>query len=199
MMIDILGISGSPRRGGNSESLLKTMLEGAEQAGAVTDAVFLREVTFSSCVGCERCRKDKICTKFVDGMTLLYPKILEAKGLVLISPAHNYNVTALMKAFIDRMYCFYDFANTRPRDWSSRLAGQGRKAVVAGVCEQEDTASMGVTIDMQRVPITALGYDVIDQLAVYSIFDAGAVKKHPDIMGRARMMGAGLARAVLEK
>jgi len=196
-MIDILGISGSPRRGGNSESMLKAMLEGAGRAGAVTEAVFLRDVTFSSCVGCERCRKDKICTRFMDGMTLLYPKILEARGLVLISPAHNYNVSALMKAFIDRMYCFYEFANTRPRAWSSQLAGQGRKALVAGVCEQEGAESMGVTIDMQRKPITALGYEVIDELAVYSLFDVGAVKKDPDIMDRARTMGADLARAVL--
>lgn len=196
-MLDILGISGSPRRGGNSENMLKAILEGAEQAGAVTESVFLRDVIFSSCVGCERCRKDKICTRFMDGMTLLYPKILEARGLVLISPAHNYNVSALMKAFLDRMYCFYEFANTRPRDWSSQLAGQGRKALVGGVCEQEGEESMGVTIDMQRKPITALGYEVIDELAVYSIFDVGAVKKYPAIMEKARSMGADLARAVV--
>ena len=47
----------------------------------------------------------------MDGMSLLYPKIIDARGLVLVSPTHNYNITAIMKAFIDRLYCFYNFDN----------------------------------------------------------------------------------------
>jgi multimeric flavodoxin WrbA len=192
-MAGILGVSGSPRRGGNSDTILKAILEGAAAQGAATEAVFLRNIQFSSCIGCERCRQDKICTGLTDGMTVLYPKIEASHGLVLVSPSHNLNVSALTKAFIDRLYCYYDFTDERPRKYSSRLAGQGRLAAVAGVCEQPEQEAMGVTLDMQRIPLEYLGYTVLTPLGAYSIFDAGAVKNDQEIMARARSLGQDLA------
>jgi multimeric flavodoxin WrbA len=191
--MEIIGFGGSPRRGGNSAALLEAILEGARGAGADTESYYLADMLYSSCVGCERCRKDKICTKFVDGMTVIYPRIIKARGLVLASPAHNYNVTALMKAFIDRLYCFYDFTDDRPRAYSSRLADQGRKAVITGVGEQPDPHDMGATLDMMRLPLQALGYEIAGLLPVYGVFDAGLVKKQDQVMEQARQMGADLA------
>lgn len=192
----ILGISGTPRRGGNSDKLLDAILSGAADTGASTEAVRLRDVTFGSCVGCERCRKDKACTRLLDGMTLLYPKIEAAHGLVLTSPSHNYNVSALMKAFIDRMYCYYDFTSDRPRGYSSRLAGHGRKAVVAGVCEQPNEADMGFTVQGMSLPLVPHGYEIVGELAVYSVFDAGLVAKNQDTVANARDLGRRLAEAL---
>lgn len=192
----ILGVSGSPRRNGNSDTLLKQALAGAAEAGARTEAVYLRNVQFSSCVGCERCRKDKICTKLIDGMSVLYPKIQEAKGLVVVSPAHNYNVTALMKAFIDRYYCFYDFTDDRPRGWSSRLAGQGRKSVIIGICEQPEGEGMGQTMEMMKLPFSALGYELVGEQDVHQVFDVGAVKKQEQDMEQAFAHGRNLALAL---
>ena len=92
-MKKILGIGGSPRRGGNSDIILRHILKGA-RSGAVAEEVQLRDYQFQPCIGCERCRKDKRCTGLQDGMQLIYPKIEEAAGLVLISPVYSYNVTA---------------------------------------------------------------------------------------------------------
>jgi len=110
----VLGIGGSPRKGGNTDVLLETILKGARETRTVARAVHLRDVQFQPCIGCEKCRKDRICTGLHDGMSLLYPPIQESRGLVLVSPTHNYNVTAWIKAFIDRLYCFYIFENDRP-------------------------------------------------------------------------------------
>ncbi len=193
-MADILGISGSPRRGGNSDALVQTILAGAAETGTSTKAFALRDIQFSSCVGCERCRKDKACTRFIDGMNVVYPEFEAARGLVLVSPAHNYNITALMKAFIDRLYCYYDFTDDRPRVFSSRLAGQGRQAVVVGIGEQpEHENAMGMTIEMQTKPLEALGYGIVDTLTVYSVFDAGGVKRLEETMAAAHRMGRSLA------
>jgi len=126
----VLGIGGSPRKGGNSDLLLKSILQGVNDTEVNSDVAKLRNFQFQPCIGCEKCRKDKICTGLMDGMSLLYPKIIDARGLVLVSPTHNYNITAIMKAFIDRLYCFYNFDNkNRPGQWSSQLNNQGRKAV----------------------------------------------------------------------
>jgi len=192
----ILGIGGSPRKNGNSDVLVRQMIKGAGQEDAPADIFQLREIAFQGCVGCEKCRRDHICTGLMDGMSLIYPKIISSKGLILVSPTHNYNITSWMKAFIDRLYCFYDFRNTRPRTWSSRLANQGRKAIIAAICEQESKADMGFTLDAMRMPIEALGYDIIGELSVFNIFDKGKVKEKKEILKKAEQLGKDLAKAI---
>lgn len=180
----ILGVEGSPRSGGNSHTMLKIFSTFCSHEGMPFVDVHLRDYRYEPCVGCERCRKDKICTKFNDGMTLLYPKIQESKGLVLISPVHNYNVTAWVKSFIDRLYCYYDFTDTRPRDWTSRLAGQGRKAVIGAIAEQESAADMGFTLDAMRMPLEALGFEIVAELPVLNTFDAGGIKRNDEAIAQ---------------
>ncbi|OEU63682.1 MAG: hypothetical protein BBJ57_09230 [Desulfobacterales bacterium PC51MH44] len=100
----VLGISASPRINGNSDVLLKHIISGVHQEEIAAEKIPLRDYNFQSCIGCENCRKDKICTGLNDGMQLLYPKLIESKGLILVSPTHHYNISAWMKAFIDRLY-----------------------------------------------------------------------------------------------
>jgi len=192
----ITGIAASPRKNGNSDVLLSHIVNGARQINIPAEKVHLRNYLFQPCIGCEKCRKDKICTGLNDGMHLLYPKIIQSQGLILVSPTHNYNITAWMKAFIDRLYCFYEFDDNCPRGWSSRLAGQKRKAVIAAVCEQETKKDMGFTLEAMRLPLEALGYEIIDELAVFKIFARGGVKKEEKILAKAVKLGKDLANAL---
>lgn len=192
----ILGIEGSPRKNGNSHKMLEAVLAGARGTESQVRKVHLRDYRYEPCVGCEKCRKDKICTQFQDGMTLLYPALQEAKGLVLITPVHNYNVTSWIKAFIDRLYCFYDFADTRPRQWSSRLAGQGKKAVIAAIAEQEDEKDMGFALEAMRLPLEAHGYEIVAEIPVLHLFDRGIISKHEDVLKQAGQAGEKLAESI---
>jgi multimeric flavodoxin WrbA len=131
-----------------------------------------------------------------DGMTLIYPELIESRGLILVSPTHNYNVTAWMKAFIDRLYCFYRFDDNRPRRWSSRLSGEGRKAVLAAVYEQEKAEDMGFTLDAMRLPLEALGYEIVGMLPVPGIFDKGKVKEKAAVLAEASALGSKLAESL---
>jgi len=194
----ILGVGGSPRKNGNSDRMLLEILKGVELEGLETEAVFLRDYHYSSCVGCEACRTDKACTRLLDGMQLIYPKVMESRGLVLASPAHNYNVSALMKAFIDRLYQFYDFTDDHPRAYSSRLAGQERKAVAAGVAEQLEDKDMGFTIQGMVLPLKALGYELVDRISVLGHFHRGRVAKDPQALQACSEAGQALARALRE-
>lgn len=192
----ILGIEGSPRKKGNSHKMLAALLDEVRNHDLKANAVHLRDLEYKPCVGCEICRKEKACLRFEDDMTTLYPLIEESKGLVLISPVHNYNVTAWMKAFIDRMYCYYDFEDTRPRNWSSRLAGQGRKAVIGAIAEQNDKKDMGFTLEAMRMPLQALGFEIVAELPVLRLFDKGIIAEHQSIMDEVRQTGTDLARAI---
>lgn len=192
----VVGVGGSPRHGGNSDHLLRSILTGAASADLAAETLHLRDFQFQGCIGCEQCRAAGICTGLQDGMALIYPAVIAAQGLVLVSPTHNYNVTSWMKAFIDRLYCFYQFDDERPRGWSSRLAGQGRKAVLAAICEQPDERDMGFALPAMRQPLEALGYEIVGELAVFGIFDRARVKERGDVLDRAAQIGADLAEAL---
>jgi len=194
-MKKVLGIGGSPRKGGNSDILLKRLLKGARDEAVATEEIQLRDYQFQGCTGCERCRKDGRCTGLQDGMQLIYPKIREASGLVVISPIYSYNMTALMKAFIDRLYSFYNFTDERPGHWSSQLADQGRKAVIAVVGEQasREAGGMDLTLETMRRSIKALGYEITDELPVLGIFHKGKVREYPQVLEQAEALGRRLA------
>jgi multimeric flavodoxin WrbA len=167
----LLAINGSPRPGGNSDQILNWI---AERQGASAHKklkiINLIDLDFKACIACEKCRKAGICTGLQDGLTPCYQDIIDAAGLILVSPTHNYNITALMKAFIDRLYCFYHFDPADRHNWQSRLAGQNRKAMIIGICEQISKEDMGFTLPAMRLPLEALGYDVKAELPVFGVF-----------------------------
>lgn len=185
----VLGISGSPRAGGNTDTLLDALLAGAASAGATTEAVHLRDYAISPCTGCERCRRDLTCTRFFDGMHLLYPKVEAADALILGSPTYNYNITPEVKAFIDRLYPYYRFSEERPGPYSSFFKDKGKTALVFSVAEQKSPAERGFAIEAMQRPMEALGFAVTATFPAEGYFAKGAVAADPDLLEKARKEG----------
>ncbi len=100
-VIKVLGISGSPRKGGNTERLLDEALRGAEEEGA--DIVRLRVADYhiTPCTECLQCSQKGACV-IQDDMQGLYPILLESDILILASPVFFYGLTAWAKALVDR-------------------------------------------------------------------------------------------------
>lgn len=195
----ILGIGASPRKGGNSDVLLKQVLAGVKSEGLPAQEIQLRDYHYLPCIGCEQCQNSTRCSGLNDGMQLIYSRLLEARGLALVSPSHNCNITAWMKAFIDRLYCFYQFTKDRPRQYTSRLAGQGRKMVLIAIGEQPQyEIAIGLTLDAMRIPFEYLGYELVGDLPVLGVFDKGAVRRDSEVMEKARNLGARLALAMAD-
>jgi len=97
----VLGLFGSPRRGGNTELLLEKALQGAESEGAEVERVYLTDHTITPCKECHGCDQTGHCV-IPDDMQKIYPKLLEADIIILASPIFFYGVTAWAKALIDR-------------------------------------------------------------------------------------------------
>lgn len=197
--LEVFGVSASPRINGNSDILLKKIISAVSQENISANHLNLTRIQFKGCIGCEKCRKDRICTGLLDGMSIVYNRVISSRGLILVSPTHNYNITSWMKAFIDRLYCFYSFENNRPRSWSSQLANQDRKAVVAAICEQASKADMGFTIEAMKRPLEALGYEIIGELSIFNIFDKARVKQDTAAMEKAHELGLKLSNAIKVK
>ncbi len=97
----ILGISGSPRRNGNTALLLERVLNGADSAGAETESVFLNELKIAPCQSCNACRTEDKCI-IRDDMGPLYEKLISSDIITLASPIFFGSLSAQTKIMIDR-------------------------------------------------------------------------------------------------
>lgn len=97
----VLGIYGSPRKGGNTDQLLDRALEGALSAGAEVKRLYVRDLKMCGCIECGGCDKTGKCV-VEDDMQSVYPLLEEADVIFLASPIFFYSLTAQVKALIDR-------------------------------------------------------------------------------------------------
>ncbi len=100
----VLAINGSPRKGGNTEYLLKTVLEVLESEGIETELIQIGRTNIRGCIACGMCikNKDKRCAVDGDIFNDVFTKMRDADGLLLGSPTYFTDVSAEMKALIDR-------------------------------------------------------------------------------------------------
>ena len=120
----VLGIVGSPRKGGNTEILMKQALDVCQEEGLRTEFVHLADLQIDPCNECMVCNKERIYpTK--DDLSPLYEKMLKADGILLGSPVFFSSSTPEMKALIDRAG-YLGIAQDRP--FKRKVGG----AIVAG-------------------------------------------------------------------
>ena len=100
-MAQILAIYGSPRRKGNTATLLRHAVRGAVDAGAQVDEIVLRDLKISPCLEIYACKKEGRCA-IKDDFHQVVERILSAKGIILASPVFFYTVSAHTKILMDR-------------------------------------------------------------------------------------------------
>lgn len=102
--MNILILSGSPRKGGNTELLVEAFVKGASQKHHV-EVVSVHDYKVNPCMGCNACFKNEnnACIQ-KDDMSLIYDKMAVADMLVIASPVYFYGLSAQLKAVIDRFH-----------------------------------------------------------------------------------------------
>lgn len=100
----VIGFNGSPRKDGNTAALMGVLLREIEKEGIEIELVQLSAKEIHGCIACYRCfeNKDRRCAVRNDAANEYIEKMLEAEGVVLGSPSYFQDVTAEMKALIDR-------------------------------------------------------------------------------------------------
>jgi multimeric flavodoxin WrbA len=184
----VLGISGSPRRGGNSEILLDEALDGAGKAGATVKKVHLASFRFSPCIGCGSCEKTGVCA-IKDEITPLFDEIAGADALILSSSIYFYSVTAWTKAMIDRAQA----------SWSRKyilkdpnFPSEGKKgAFIAVGATKGSKLFEGTRLTIQYF-FDAVGYEYSAELLVKGVDEKGAIREHPRYLQAARELGVAL-------
>ncbi len=98
----ILGIVGSPRRGGNTETLIDEVLAGAKEAGAEVSKIILNDLTIGYCQACNSCAKNGKC-KYDDDMTKINEEMSKSTIFVFGTPVYYWGPTGIFKTFHDRL------------------------------------------------------------------------------------------------
>jgi multimeric flavodoxin WrbA len=180
----VVGISGSPRRGGNTETLLREVLRGAEKAGAETRLFILSRMNISPCLHCDGCLAEGECV-VKDDMWLIYPEIESLDALVLASPIHFYGVTAQAKAMIDRFQAFY----TRKYVLKRRIAAKKRRGVFISVGGTRfpdlfEHAKAVVGIFFRTIDVAYWA-----ELLIPGVDSKGEIREHPSALKDAYLLG----------
>ena len=97
----VLGIYGSPRKGGNTDILLEEALKGAAEDGAEVEHIHLSTLNVLPCLECHGCDATGQCV-VQDDMQSIYPKLTDSDVIILASPVFFYGITAWAKAMVDR-------------------------------------------------------------------------------------------------
>jgi len=103
----ILAFNGSPRKEGNTGTILGAILEGARSMGAETTEVRLYDIGQKGCMGCLNCRDGSGICRQQDGLTPYLEAIKSCDGMVIGCPIYMYRISGQMKLFVDRLYSLY--------------------------------------------------------------------------------------------
>ncbi len=100
----VVAFSGSPRKEGNSELMIRRVFDILEEEGIQTELVRIGGRLLQGCTACNTCfeNRDESCSISPDGLNEYIKKMVEADGIILASPTYFSDVTAEMKAFLDR-------------------------------------------------------------------------------------------------
>lgn len=101
MSKNVLILSSSPRKGGNSDTLCDEFMRGAIEAGNRAEKVFLRDRSIAYCTGCGVCNSTHKCVQ-KDDMVDILDKMVKADVIVMATPVYFYTMDAQMKTLIDR-------------------------------------------------------------------------------------------------
>ena len=201
MPVKILAFAGSPRRHGNSETLLDWVLAAmGEDHDTRIDKVALTDADINPCRGCNACETLNRCVQR-DGMDIYHDNIIEADCIVLSSPIFCMGLAAQVKALVDRAQVF------RSRKYVLRLpvVPPERKGKRLGIFLSTAGQKWDNVFDA-AVPSVKCFYHVIDirdadisYLMINGVDEKGAIEHHPTAKTDATNLGRNIIKELKKR
>jgi multimeric flavodoxin WrbA len=175
----ILALIGSPRRKGNTDTLVEHILRGSETKGHTNEKLYLYDYEISPCIDCRSCKSGKMVCTIKDEMQEICQKMEAADLIIFGTPLYWYGPTGKMKLLIDRM---------RPYIANKKL--KGKKALVVTPSE-EGEKSCGPLLEMFRNSFEYLGMDFIGKIFVKA-YEKGEIEENSRELENAYKVGSSL-------
>ena len=106
MSKNILILTGSPRKGGNSDKLADAFISGARQAGHTTVKYVTAQKNIKGCIDCKTCFSKGTACSFPDDFNELAPLVEQADMIVFATPLYRFTFPAQMKLALDKFFSF---------------------------------------------------------------------------------------------
>jgi multimeric flavodoxin WrbA len=183
-MVFVLGISGSPRIGGNTDMLLDRALEGARDADAQVEKIVLNKLKMVPCQECEETKDDGTC-QVQDDFQALYGKIKKADAVILAAPIFFGSLSAQTKIMVDRYQCHWKY-----RYILKKAKGEKERPgifISVEASTRNDFQDNAKSIVKNFFATVGLSYK--EELMCQGVDEKGAVQGHPEYLDKAFALG----------
>jgi multimeric flavodoxin WrbA len=197
MPVRVLGISGSPHRHGNTETLLDRFLDGTQDTGASADKVILRDLRYSPCKGCNTCHRTGECI-VSDDLSPIFDHILEVDCLAVASPIYSMGITAELKGLIDRaQYIWAQKYIQKTRFFTTEHIRRHK-----GIFISTAGLSWNNVFDAAFPAVTAffntMGFEYYDNIIANEMDRYHGIQGHPTALAEAYEKGIQVVRVIRE-
>ena len=179
----VLGIVGSPRRGGNTDILVDEVLAGAAEAGALTEKVVLSKLAIGPCRACDACGKTGKCVQR-DDLPALLEQMERSQVWVLGTPVYYWGPSAQFKAFVDRWY-----------GAGKIVAFENKRVILTIPLGSGDAYDARHAVGMLQDALAWQQSELFATIVATGVLERGIVREHPDVLAAARQAG----REAIEK
>lgn len=188
-METVIGISGSPRSNGNSATLLRSVLKGAESIGARTDIVHLNDFAYKGCQACKKCSPGGRCV-VKDALVPLFSAMKLANIWVLASPIYFDGFCGQMKLFFDRFHqLMFKDGKREPQ-----LAGKRRAAIIVTYEDEQSEYYLKVAKSQAGYFGWMGDFGEVKIIAEGELKEADAASNRPDLLKITEELGRRLVK-----
>jgi len=193
-----LGFVGSPRKKGNTDTLVDTFLDGAAASGAHIQKFFLADYTINQCRGCYRkciLKPGFRCATFRDDMDMILKEMVSADLMIFASPYYCASYTSIMARFLERCLSL----------WEVEIAGEmgtmnafrfinaplkGKKAVIGLVQDFKDpsTARLAIKAFQHNLGQTYM-MNIVQKIHITDVRDVGDISKKKEVLKKIFTLG----------
>ena len=181
----LLVVLGSPRRGGNSETVARRVADAVVESGGSVDYIRLNELSIRPCQGCGGCEKNGSCV-IKDDMTGVYQAVDEADRILLVSPVYFYSLSAQCKIFGDRLQARW----SRKYVLKERFReNEGRKGYLISTSATVGSKIFDCSILTARYIFDAIDLEYGGEILVKGVDERKAIQQKQDELERAASFG----------
>lgn len=167
MSKQIVVITGSPRKNGNSFAMADAFIQAAQAKGHSITRFDAAMKKLGGCRDCKNCfRAGKACI-YDDDFNDIAPAILKADTIVFCAPVYWYSIPAQIKCVIDKLFAFV----IGEKDIA------GKECALITCCEEDDVSVMdGVRIPVERTA-SLLKWNMVGEVLIPGVFEEGAISQ----------------------
>jgi multimeric flavodoxin WrbA len=164
---NILVLTGSPRKNGNSFAMTDAFIQAAEVKGHTITRFDTAMMNVNGCQDCKACFKTGKACAFDDDFNIIAPAIEAADAIVFTMPVYWYTVPAQLKAVIDKLFAFA----------VGRKKLSGKECALITCCEEKEMTTMDGVRFVYEKTAAFWKWQSVGEVLVPGVFKAGDIEK----------------------